>query len=78
MSNTGPFLETVDVATVLKWHPSTIRRHMVPVAEWHDGSPSIPFVQIGSKRLVPRWWVDAVVAKGTRAPDDVGHREQEG
>jgi hypothetical protein len=65
----SPFLDPVDVAAVLRWHPSTIRRHMIPASEWHDGSTEIPYVQIGAKRLVPRWWLDAVVAKGTQQPE---------
>lgn len=46
----------------------TIRRHLVPLAEWIAGgrfeTGDVPFVQLFAGRYVPRWWIDAMNAGG--------------
>lgn len=62
------FLDTGAVAGILGWHPNTIRDHLIPAETWHRGCGEIPSVKIGGRYMIPRWWVDEIVAIGTKAP----------
>lgn len=63
------FLDTSMVADKLRWHPNTIRDNLVPVAEWEPGSPKIPCIKIGGRYLIPRWWLDDILAIGEGPPE---------
>jgi len=59
---------TGDVAAALGWDVDTIRSHLVEFREWMEMLPKqrsgkVPYVKLGDRYKVPRWWVeDAVVA----------------
>lgn len=62
-----PFLETGVVARLLRWHPNTLRDHLVPAAEWKRGDSSVPSLKLGGRYLIPRWWVDEIL-KAAKTP----------
>lgn len=68
---------TSDVAAALDWTPETIRQHLVPHSEWLDLEPEdrqgkVPYVKLGGRYKIPRWWVEDVakVMKHPRARED--------
>lgn len=65
-----PFLDTGTVAGLLRWHPNTIRDHLVPVSEWTEGSSEIPSLKLGGRYMIPRWWVEKMMQAGTRQPGE--------
>lgn len=64
----APLLDTGTVANLLRWHPNTIRDHLIPAARWKRGSTEIPSIKIGGRYFIPRWWVDEILEAATVAP----------
>jgi hypothetical protein len=69
-SSKSPFLDVAQVASVLGWHPSTIRQNLVAIAEWKRGDATIPSVRLGGRYFIPRWWFEEVKRLGQTAPKD--------
>ena len=71
----GTYYTVPETADKLGWSEDTIRRHLVPIAEWQRGSGKVPFRRRGAMYLIPQWWLQSWLDDAVAPPSETGADE---